>query len=185
MATKEERLKALEQKQAQIKAQIQALKARDTAQDRKDDTRRKVLLGGFVLAQMKKKGIGYNQMTYEDARFVDTLNNDRDRALFGLAAKPALSPAGEAGGRCVQWLTCHPFVVTLTPLTTRNNATCSRLVLQPKSGFMHSRFGMQSSRTQISKQVLHGREFVGYANSLAPLTKQCKQPLKRWSALIC
>ena len=48
MATKEERLKALEQKQAQIKAQIQALKARDTAQDRKDDTRRKVLLGGFV-----------------------------------------------------------------------------------------------------------------------------------------
>ena len=98
MATKEERLKALEQKQAQIKSQIQALKARDNAQERKDDTRRKVLLGGFVLAQMKKKGIGYNQMTYEDARFVDTLNNDRDRALFGLAAKPALSPAGEAGG---------------------------------------------------------------------------------------
>ena len=98
MATKEERLKALEQKQAQIKAQIQALKARDNAQDRKDDTRRKVLIGGFVLAQMKKKGIGYNQMTYEDARFVDTLNNDRDRALFGLAAKPALSPSGEAGG---------------------------------------------------------------------------------------
>jgi hypothetical protein len=52
MATKEERLKALEQKQAQIKAQIQALKARDTAQERKDDTRRKVLLGGFVLAPL-------------------------------------------------------------------------------------------------------------------------------------
>jgi hypothetical protein len=97
MATKEERLKALEQKQAQIKAQIQALKAREAAQDRKDDTRRKVLIGGFVLAQMKKKGISYNQMIYEDARFVDTLNKDRDRALFGLAAKPALSPAGEAG----------------------------------------------------------------------------------------
>ena len=43
---------------------------------------------------------------------------------------------------------------------------------------MHSRFGMQSSRTQISKQVLHGREFVGYANSLAPLTKQCRRLLK-------
>ena len=52
---KEERLKALEQKQAQIKAQIQALKARDNAKERKDDTRRKVLLGGFVLAQMKKR----------------------------------------------------------------------------------------------------------------------------------
>ena len=98
MATKEERLKALEQKQAQIKAQIQALKVRDTAQDRKDDTRRKVLLGGFVLAQMKKNGIGVQLMTYESVRFMDTLNNDRDRVLFGLAAKPALSPAGEAGG---------------------------------------------------------------------------------------
>lgn len=37
-------------------------------------------------------------MTYESVRFMDTLNNDRDRVLFGLAAKPALSPAGEAGG---------------------------------------------------------------------------------------
>ena len=98
MATKEERLKALEQKQAQIKAQIQALKVRDTAQDRKDDTRRKVLLGGFVLAQMKKNGIGVQSVTYESVRFIDTLNNDRDRVLFGLAAKPALSPTGEAGG---------------------------------------------------------------------------------------
>lgn len=97
MATKEERLKALEQKQAQIKAQIQALKARDTAQERKDDTRRKVLIGGFVLAQMKKNGIGVQSVTYEAVRFIDTLNNDRDRALFGLAAKPALSPTGEAG----------------------------------------------------------------------------------------
>jgi len=98
MSTKAEKLKALEQKQAQLKAQIQELKERDSAQERKDDTRRKVLLGGFVLAQMRKKGIGYSQVTYEDARFVDTLHHDRDRALFGLAAKPALSPTGEAGG---------------------------------------------------------------------------------------
>ena len=54
--------------------------------------------GGFVLAQMKKNGIGVQLMTYESVRFMDTLNNDRDRVLFGLAAKPALSPAGEAGG---------------------------------------------------------------------------------------
>lgn len=98
MATKEEQLKALEQRQAQIKAQIQAIKARETAQERKDDTRRKVLLGGFMLAQMKKKSIGVQSVTYESVRFVDTLRNDRDRALFGLAAKPALSPAGEDGG---------------------------------------------------------------------------------------
>uniref|UniRef100_UPI001FC808A5 mobilization protein n=2 Tax=Xylella fastidiosa TaxID=2371 RepID=UPI001FC808A5 len=53
MATKEERLKALELKQAQIKAQIQAIKARDTAQERKDDTRRKVLIGSVVLKLIK------------------------------------------------------------------------------------------------------------------------------------
>ena len=90
--------KTIEQRLAELDAQRSALKARLSKQERANDTRRKVLLGGFVLAQMKKKGIGYNQMTYEDARFVDTLNNDRDRALFGLAAKPALSPTGEAGG---------------------------------------------------------------------------------------
>lgn len=37
-------------------------------------------------------------VTYEAVRFVDTLNNDRDRVLFGLAVKPALSPPGEAEG---------------------------------------------------------------------------------------
>jgi len=104
MATKEERLKALAQKQAQIKAQIQALKARGTTQARKDDTRRKVLLGGFVLAQMKKNGLAVESVIYEAVRFVDTLNNDRDRVLFGLAAKPALSPAGEAQGAVSQEL---------------------------------------------------------------------------------
>lgn len=51
-----------------------------------------------MLAQMKKKGIGVQAVTYESVRFVDTLRNDRDRALFGLAAKPALSPAGEDSG---------------------------------------------------------------------------------------
>ena len=90
--------KTIEQRLAELDAQRATLKARLSKQERANDTRRKVLLGGFVLSQMKKKGIGYNQMTYEDARFVDTLNNDRDRALFGLAAKPALSPTGEAGG---------------------------------------------------------------------------------------
>jgi large subunit ribosomal protein L7/L12 len=101
MATKEERLKALEKKQAQIQKQIQALKARDTAQERKNDTRRKVLIGGFVLAQMKKNGIGVQSMVYESERFIDTLKNDRDRSLFGLAETTALSPTGEAGGAVV------------------------------------------------------------------------------------
>jgi hypothetical protein len=95
MATKEERLKALEQKQAQIKAQIQALKARDTDKERKDDTRRKVLLGGVVLRLVKDGRLQQAQVT---GWLDDALTADRDRALFGLAGKPALSPTGEAGG---------------------------------------------------------------------------------------
>jgi large subunit ribosomal protein L7/L12 len=93
MATKDEKIKALEQKQAQIKARIQALKARDTAQERKDDTRRKILVGGVVLKLVKNGSITESQL----AAWLDSnLNTERDRALFGLAAKPAISHASKA-----------------------------------------------------------------------------------------
>ncbi|KXB09922.1 hypothetical protein [Xylella fastidiosa] len=88
MATKEERLKALELKQAQIKAQIQAIKARDTAQERKDDTRRKVLIGSVVLKLIKD---GKLEQTQINQWLDDALTAVRDRALFGLAEKPAPS----------------------------------------------------------------------------------------------
>jgi hypothetical protein len=101
MATKDEKIKALEQKQAQIKARIQALKARDTVQDRKDETRRKILIGGFVLAQLKKGGKDAAVLSLAGLSFADTLKSDRDRELFGLAplaAPAALSPAASSGG---------------------------------------------------------------------------------------
>jgi hypothetical protein len=91
MATTEERLKALTLRQEQIQKQIQALKSRDIAQERKNDTRRKVLLGGFVLARMKELGIGFDSVTYESAKFVNSLTQDRDRQLFGLP--PKITPA--------------------------------------------------------------------------------------------
>ena len=98
MATKEERLRTLEQKQAQINKQIQALKARDAAQERKNDTRRKVIIGGVVQKLIKDGALPQAQL---DKWLNLTLKADRDRALFGLAplaASPALSPTGEAGG---------------------------------------------------------------------------------------
>ncbi|KXB17340.1 hypothetical protein [Xylella fastidiosa] len=90
MATKEERLKALELKQAQIKAQIQAIKARDTAQERKDDTRRKVLIGSVVLKLIKDGKLEQAQI---NQWLDDALTAIRDRALFGLAENPAISPS--------------------------------------------------------------------------------------------
>jgi len=95
METKLERLAALERKQAQIKARIQALKARDSMQERKDDTRRKVLVGGFVMARLREKGIHARELTFEGVRFVDGLKADRDRRLFGIQP---LSPSDEGGG---------------------------------------------------------------------------------------
>lgn len=105
MATKEERIAALEKRIEQSKARLEALRARDQVQERKDETRRKVLVGGFVIAQMKKNGIGFNEMFHEGVCFLDTLKADRDRTLFGLqplpkpaaepvAAQPPLPPSG-------------------------------------------------------------------------------------------
>lgn len=99
MATREERLKALEQRQAQIQAQIQAIKAREAGQERKNDTRRKVILGGVVIRLIKD-----GELREADVRqWLDRLlTAERDRRLFNLsphsAASTALSPSGMAAG---------------------------------------------------------------------------------------
>lgn len=43
------KLQALQERRDQLNAQIQALKAREQSQKRKDDTRRKVIIGGVLL----------------------------------------------------------------------------------------------------------------------------------------
>ena len=50
--TPEETLAALQQKKQQVDAQIKATAARVRTAERKKDTRRKVILGGAVLAHM-------------------------------------------------------------------------------------------------------------------------------------
>ena len=52
--TKADKIDALKKKQAQIEAQIKALQAKNTAQDRKRDTRLKVLIGAALLADIEK-----------------------------------------------------------------------------------------------------------------------------------
>lgn len=84
---KNEKLELLLAKEAQIKAQIQALKQRDSAEERKNDTRRKILIGGAVLAKLKRK-------EWPDKKLHELLDSelkaDRDRALFDL---PPLTPS--------------------------------------------------------------------------------------------
>lgn len=48
-------LEKLSQKRDQLSARIQKLKAREKEQSRKDDTRRKILLGGSLMALLKNQ----------------------------------------------------------------------------------------------------------------------------------
>ncbi|VWC46013.1 hypothetical protein BAR24066_07368 [Burkholderia arboris] len=83
--TKSDKLAELLKKQEQINQQIQALKQRESAEERKKDTRRKILLGGVVLAKVKRGDWPYQQLL----DLIDgDLTADRDRALFdGLKPK--------------------------------------------------------------------------------------------------
>jgi protein subunit release factor B len=77
IAKNEERLK-------QLKAQKQAVlareKARQKAQDRKDDTRRKILLGSYLLKKMEDESEKEKIL----ADFNEYLTEDRDKKLFNL-----------------------------------------------------------------------------------------------------
>ena len=96
------RLESLTAKRDQLNAQIQAIRAREQAQKRKDDTRRKVLIGSVFLKMIKDGEMKQEQLD----RILDKhLEKERDRALFGLPAKlaqSALSPSGEAQARVDQ-----------------------------------------------------------------------------------
>ena len=72
------------EKLKQLKAQKQAVEARERAklkeQERKDDTRRKILLGSYLIKKME------NEANKEKilAELNEYLTEDRDRQLFNL-----------------------------------------------------------------------------------------------------
>ncbi|MBF7691594.1 mobilization protein [Acinetobacter pollinis] len=80
----EKKIEAQLEKLKQLKAQKQAIEARERAkqkeQDRKDDTRRKILLGSYLLKKME------NEQNKEKilADLNEYLKEDRDRKLFKL-----------------------------------------------------------------------------------------------------
>lgn len=77
----QDKLAELQEKESQIKSQIQALKQKEASDERKKDTRRKILIGGAVLAKVKRGEWHMNQLH-------DLLNGElklsKDRALFDL-----------------------------------------------------------------------------------------------------
>ncbi|HDQ0527074.1 TPA: mobilization protein [Escherichia coli] len=89
-----DQLAELRQKEAEIRARIQALEARDKEADRKKDARRKILIGGAVFAKVKRG-------EWTQKQLIDLLSSelkaDRDRALFDLKPLPGSSSKGSAG----------------------------------------------------------------------------------------
>ena len=76
------RLEALTEKRDQINAQIQAVKNKAQVQQRNDETRRKILIGGVILKRIKD-GLSNEEelMTWLN----EGLTKDNERALFSLA----------------------------------------------------------------------------------------------------
>ena len=80
----EKKIEAQLEKLKQLKAQKQAIEARERTkqkeQERKDDTRRKILLGSYLIKKMQ------NEANKEKilAELNEYLTEDRDRQLFDL-----------------------------------------------------------------------------------------------------
>lgn len=93
MAKSVDRLKRLEEKRAQINAEIQRVRAREQKEERKRDTRRKVLVGAMILGKVDSGDWPEDRlMTAMD----DYLDRDHDRELFGLPPKAKTGQAEKA-----------------------------------------------------------------------------------------
>ncbi len=75
-------IEKLKRQKQMIEAHIQKAEARHKHNERKAETRRKILLGAYFLDKLKKDGT-LESIKPELDRF---LTRDRDRTLFGLPA---------------------------------------------------------------------------------------------------
>ncbi|ACK74162.1 hypothetical protein PCC7424_5603 (plasmid) [Gloeothece citriformis PCC 7424] len=73
------RLEQLLKKKEQLNAQIQKIKARESAEKRKEDTRKKILLGALVMEMMDKGELDEAKIM---KRLDGFLTREIDRRLF-------------------------------------------------------------------------------------------------------
>ena len=91
MAKLDERISVMEQRLKQLKARQQRAEARkrtlDSQKKRQIDTRRKILVGAIILAQVERGEMSERELRELLDRW---LERDDDRALFGLPSKTAV-----------------------------------------------------------------------------------------------
>ena len=78
-----EKLSKIEEKMKQLKAQMLAEKNRLETQKKKDDLRRKILVGSYYLEKAEKEG----SMESLAKTIESVLTRENDRELFGLPAQ--------------------------------------------------------------------------------------------------
>lgn len=78
------KIDTLTQKRDEINEQIKKLKARESNKRRKEDTKRKILIGGVVIKMLREGEMPEDRLN----QILDKhLEKDADRALFELPAK--------------------------------------------------------------------------------------------------
>lgn len=84
MAKSTDRLAKLEEQRVRINAEIQRVRQREKQQDRKNETKRKVLIGAWVMSRVQSGKWPEQKLI----KAMDSyLGRDHDRALFGLQPK--------------------------------------------------------------------------------------------------
>ena len=81
---KSKRLDKLTEKRNQINAQIQAIKYREQTQKRKDDTRRKILIGSVMLKMVQSGEMPKERLA---EKLDKHLTKPNERQLFDLSEK--------------------------------------------------------------------------------------------------
>ncbi len=90
------RLDEITKKRDQLNAQIQQIKARERTEERKRDTRKKILIGGIILKLVKRGDWTQTQLQ----ELLDReLTGDSERILFDLSLSPKGSEDNNGGER--------------------------------------------------------------------------------------
>ena len=94
-----DRLRALDERLARLRAEKIRITARASQSERRRDTRRKILIGGAVLAAIEHEGVPALRAKAELLRWLDVqLTRPHDRAVFDLAV-PGASAKNETRSR--------------------------------------------------------------------------------------
>lgn len=91
------KIQALDERLTRLRVAKSRLVARESKTERKRDTRRKILIGGAVLAALDHEGVPTIRSKSELRRWLDgRLTRDHDRAVFDLPPRDGHNPERHA-----------------------------------------------------------------------------------------